>query len=69
MWKKLLLVFAVCGCMLQVSQAQEANPALVDVAKAMGAIDLKSLQYTGERFPLCDWPESISWAAVGALQR
>ena len=46
MWKKLLLVLAVSGCMLQFGHAQE-NPALVGVAKTMGAIDLKLLQYTG----------------------
>jgi glyoxylase-like metal-dependent hydrolase (beta-lactamase superfamily II) len=46
MWKKLLLVLAVSGCMLQFGHAQE-NPALVGVTKTMGAIDLKLLQYTG----------------------
>ena len=47
MWQTLLVVLAIFGFMLQLSHAQEANPVLVDVAKAMGAIDLKSLQYTG----------------------
>jgi hypothetical protein len=47
MWKKLLLGLAVCGFMLQLGHAQEANPALTGVAKTMGAIDLTLLQYTG----------------------
>jgi glyoxylase-like metal-dependent hydrolase (beta-lactamase superfamily II) len=47
MWTKLLLVFAVFGLLFQSGYAKEVNPALVDIATTMGAIDLKSLQYTG----------------------
>jgi glyoxylase-like metal-dependent hydrolase (beta-lactamase superfamily II) len=47
MWKKLLLGLAICGFLLQPGHAQEANPVLMEVAKTMGAINLKSLQYTG----------------------
>ena len=50
MRKKLLVVLVVCvvfGLMPQLGNGQEANPVLVDAAKAMGAIDLKTLQYTG----------------------
>jgi glyoxylase-like metal-dependent hydrolase (beta-lactamase superfamily II) len=50
MRKKLLVVLIVCvvfGLMPQLGNGQEANPVLVDAAKAMGAIDLKTLQYTG----------------------
>jgi glyoxylase-like metal-dependent hydrolase (beta-lactamase superfamily II) len=46
MWKKLFFGLVVFGFMLQLGHAQEVNPALVGAAKAMGAIDLKSLQYT-----------------------
>jgi glyoxylase-like metal-dependent hydrolase (beta-lactamase superfamily II) len=47
MWQTLLVVIAIFGFVLQLSHAQEVNPVLVDVAKTMGAIDLKALQYTG----------------------
>jgi glyoxylase-like metal-dependent hydrolase (beta-lactamase superfamily II) len=47
MWKKLIFVFVILGLLPQLGNSQEANPLLVGVAKTMGAIDLKSLQYTG----------------------
>ena len=48
MWQKLLIVLVVVGFIMpQLGYAQESHPALVDIAKTMGAIDLKSLQYTG----------------------
>ena len=67
LWKKLLLVLAVRGCMLQFGHAQE-NPALVGVAKTMGAIDLKLLQVTGSGsiFALGQNPSPGSWVRYNA---
>jgi glyoxylase-like metal-dependent hydrolase (beta-lactamase superfamily II) len=47
MWKTLMVVIAVVALMPQVGACQDAKIVLEGVAKAMGATDLKSLQYSG----------------------
>jgi glyoxylase-like metal-dependent hydrolase (beta-lactamase superfamily II) len=47
MWKTLLIVVAIVALMPQVGACQDAKTTLEGVAKAMGAADLKSIQYSG----------------------
>ena len=50
MWKKRILMFVmfvVVGLLPRLGHGQEAKMVLEEVAKAMGAVDLKSLQYAG----------------------
>jgi glyoxylase-like metal-dependent hydrolase (beta-lactamase superfamily II) len=47
MWKTLLIVVAIAALMPQVGACQDAKTTLEGVAKAMGAADLKSIQYSG----------------------
>jgi glyoxylase-like metal-dependent hydrolase (beta-lactamase superfamily II) len=47
MWKKLILVMAVLALVAWPAAGQDAKTTLDNVAKAMGAADLKSIQYSG----------------------
>jgi glyoxylase-like metal-dependent hydrolase (beta-lactamase superfamily II) len=47
MWKKLILVMVVLALVAWPAVGQDAKTTLDNVAKAMGATDLQSLQYTG----------------------
>jgi glyoxylase-like metal-dependent hydrolase (beta-lactamase superfamily II) len=47
MWKKLILAMAVLMLLPQIGQTQEAKAMLEGVSKAMGATDLRSIQYSG----------------------
>jgi hypothetical protein len=47
MWKTLMFVMAVVVLMWQVGECQDAKTVLEGVAKAMGATDLKTIQYSG----------------------
>lgn len=47
MWKKLILAMAVLALVPWVGEGQEAKNVLEGVAKTLGAIDLKSIRYSG----------------------
>jgi glyoxylase-like metal-dependent hydrolase (beta-lactamase superfamily II) len=47
MWKTLLVAIAIVALIPQVGACQDAKTALDGVAKAMGATDLKTIQYSG----------------------
>jgi glyoxylase-like metal-dependent hydrolase (beta-lactamase superfamily II) len=47
MWKTLMVVITVVALMPQVGACQDAKAVLEGVAKAMGAADVKSIQYSG----------------------
>jgi hypothetical protein len=47
MWKTLIVVMAVVALIWQAAEGQDAKSVLDGVAKAMGATDLKTIQYSG----------------------
>jgi glyoxylase-like metal-dependent hydrolase (beta-lactamase superfamily II) len=47
MWKTLLIAIAIAALMPQVGACQDAKAILDGVAKAMGATDVKTIQYSG----------------------
>jgi glyoxylase-like metal-dependent hydrolase (beta-lactamase superfamily II) len=47
MWKTLIIVIAVVALMPQVGACQDAKTVLDGVAKAMGTMDVKTIQYSG----------------------
>ena len=63
MWKKLILVLAVCVLLPRLGNGQP-NAALDDVVKAMG--DVKSLQYAGSGAYFFG-PECVSGSATATL--
>lgn len=65
MWKKLIFVLVVFVLMPRLGNGEETKAVLAGVAKTMGAMDLKSLQYTGSGtvfavgqspYPGAPWP-------------
>ena len=68
MWKKALIAFAFLAMFASTSRPKDAKDVVADVARTIGASDLRSIQYTGTGYtfifgqtytPGDPWPKFI----------